>query len=204
MSIIKNSLRLVSLCILLTLGGCSSFFKAEQPIGLGDTKRWQVHQQKASQIEDWQISGKISVRNSTQSGSGTLAWQQQQEHFDIQVNGPLGQGSIRLSGLPGRVELTTNQLQIRAGSAEQLMQQQLGWSIPLESLLWWVRGLPAPNMQHQLELNDNSQAYRIHQAGWQLDYLSYQDTPAGVPLPQRIRARSPELLITLYIRQWQD
>lgn len=200
-SFIRNALLLGMISI---LGACSSLTKPDKPSGAADPALWQKHQQQVSQLDTWDISGKISIRHPQQSGSGALSWHQQHESFDIHVSGPLGQGSVRLTGKPGQVQLTTNQQQLGATSAEQLMQQQLGWSVPIGQLLWWIRGLPSPDSPHQLQLNNDSLAYQIRQSGWQLDYLNYQSGSLGYPLPQRIKAYGPDLELTLFIRQWHD
>lgn len=195
---------LILVAALMLLSACSNLSKTEKPTGLGNEKLWQAHQQQISQLDSWQITGKIAIRNNQQSGSGALSWLQEQKHFDIQVSGPLGQGNLRLSGLPNQVQLTTNTHKVTSNSAEHLMQQLLGWSVPLDHLLWWVRGLPAPKIKHQVMLNDDSLAYQIQQANWKLDYLSYQTTKTGARLPQRIKAYGPGLELTLFIKQWQD
>jgi len=204
MSIKLFSQQLILLAALALVSACSNLSKTEKPTGLGNEKTWQAHQEQVSKLDNWHITGKIAIRSPEQSGSGTLAWLQEHEHFDIQVSGPLGQGTIRLTGLPNQVQLTTNTHKVSSNSSEHMMQQLLGWSIPLDHLLWWIRGLPAPKAKHQLELNDDSLAHQIKQANWQLDYLSYQTTKAGNVLPQRIKAYGPGLELTLFIKQWQN
>lgn len=195
---------LVMLSLSISLSACFTFTQPEIPTGEGDPALWERHQLQASQLTSWSISGKMAIRHSQQSGSGTLNWKQQQNEFDIHFSGPLGQGTVRLIGQPGFVELTTNQLQASAASAELLMLEQLGWSVPLEQLLWWIRGLPAPDSPFQIMLNDHSLAYQIDQSGWRLNYLNYQTGAEGYPLPQRIKVYGPELELTLFIRQWHD
>lgn len=204
MRLLPISRHIALLCALVFISACSNLSKTPQPTGLGSEKDWLIHQQHTRTLEDWQISGKIAIRTTEQSGSATLNWTQQQQHFDIHVSGPLGQGSMRLVGQPNHIQLTTSKQQISSSSPELLMQQQLGWSVPLEHLLWWVRGLPAPQQQHQIQLNDDSTAYQIEQAGWQIKLLSYQNSQAGYRVPQRLKAYGPGLELTLFIKQWQN
>lgn len=200
----KQLSRLLLTGLLALLAACSTAPKPVPPTGLGDERQWRKHQQALGSINDWQLSGKIAIRNAEESGNGNLNWQQQKQHFDIRISGPLGQGAVQLSGTSKHLELTTPRQKLSSSQPELLMQQQLGWNVPLQSLLWWVRGLPDPDYAHLVELNDDSRAWRIEQGQWLLEYLSYQDSRQGLAVPQRIRASGPQQLqIILIIKDWQ-
>ena len=189
--------------LMLMLAACQSFRPAEQLTGSGSPALWHEHRDRISQFDAWDINGKLAVRSPAQSGSGVLFWLQRQDYFDIRVTGPLGQGATRLTGRPGQIRLTTPQHDLQAASAEALMQEQLGWNLPVSNLLWWVRGLPAPGSRHTLQLNDDSLAARLEQTGWQLEYSRYQSLPDGSRLPERILLNGPHLQLTLVVKQWQ-
>ncbi len=190
--------------LLLLLGACSSVPPAPPSADAGDEQLWRKHARQLSQINHWHISGKIAVRNTSNSGSGNLDWQQQQRHFDIRISGPLGQGAMQLRGTSSQLELLTAKQQLTSSQPQLLMKQQLGWSVPIDHLLWWVRGLPASTDSYQLQLDDNSRAWRLEQAGWQLEYLSYQQNGQGFAVPQRIRATGPDnLQLIIFIKDWQ-
>lgn len=189
--------------LLLSLAACQSFRPDEQISGSGSAELWREHRSRISQLDAWDINGKLAMRSQAQSGSGVLFWLQRQDYFDIRVTGPLGQGATRLTGRPGQIRLTTPHLDQHAASAEALMQEQLGWSLPVSNLLWWVRGLPAPGSKHTLQLNDDSLAARLEQDGWQLEFARYQSLPDGSLLPERILLKGPQLQLTLVVKQWQ-
>ncbi len=195
--------RVFLLAGILLLGACQSFSARDSIDGSGSPALWQQHRQQVSQLDGWDINGKLAMRSQAQSGSGVLFWLQRQDYFDIRVTGPLGQGSTRLTGRPGQIRLTTPQLDLEAPTAEQLMQEQLGWSLPVNNLLWWVRGLPAPDSQYHLQLNGDSLARQLQQDGWQLEFVRYQSLADGTQLPERIQLQGPHLQLTLLIKQWQ-
>lgn len=189
--------------LLLTLGGCSHFTAQEQLSGNGKADSWQAHKQHITPVDAWQINGKIGIRSEKESGSAVLFWLQRQDYFDIRLSGPLGQGSTRLTGRQGAVSLEiANRGIFQAHSAEALMQQQLGWSLPVENLLWWVRGLPAPYSKSQLQLDSNSLLAKLEQDQWHVEYLSYR-TENDLQLPERIKLSGAGLNITLVIKEWQ-
>ena len=197
--------RLLSLLALLgLLSACSGLSTTTAPSGTGDPKLWQAHHSELSKLHSWDISGKIAIRNSSNNGSGTLSWQQHHQLFDIRISGPLGQGAIQLRGDQHQIELITSKQQLTSRQPETLMQQQLGWSVPLNNLLWWIRGLPAPADKYTLELDDLSRAWKLQQSQWQLEYLAYQTSQQGHSVPQRIRATGPnQLQLIIMIKDWQ-
>ena len=159
-------LSLAALSMLLVLSGCSQFSAKEQLTGSGQASSWQAHKQQITPIDAWQINGKLGIRSEQESGSAILFWLQRQDYFDISLSGPLGQGSTRLTGRQGAVSLEiANRGTFTATTAEALMQQQLGWSLPVEHLLWWVRGLPAPQIKSRVQLNDDSLLATLHAGG---------------------------------------
>ena len=195
--------RLLLLVCLLLLGACESFSTRDDITGTGSPALWQQHRQTVSALDAWDISGKLAVRSEAQSGSGVLFWLQRQDYFDIRVTGPLGQGATRLTGRPGQIHLTTPQHDLKADSAEKLMHSQLGWSLPVNNLYWWVRGLPSPDSKYHLQLNDSSLAHRLEQDGWQLEFIRYQTLDNGTRLPERIQLQGPHLSLTLLVKQWK-
>ncbi|HHX33704.1 MAG TPA: outer membrane lipoprotein LolB [Gammaproteobacteria bacterium] len=194
---------LILLCMLFVVSGCNHFTAQEQLSDSGQTSSWQAHKQLIMPLDAWQISGKLGIRSERESGSAVIFWLQRQDYFDIRLSGPLGQGSTRLTGRQGAVSLEiASRGTFQASSAEALMQQELGWSLPVENLLWWVRGLPAPNSKSQLQLDSNSLLAKLEQDQWQVDYLSYR-TENGLQLPERIKLSGAGLTITLVIKEWQ-
>ncbi len=194
---------LLTFTLLLALGGCNHFASKEQLTGSGQAKSWQTHKQQITPLDAWQINGKLGIRSEKESGSAVLFWLQRQDYFDIRLSGPLGQGSTRLTGRQGAVSLEiANRGTFQASSAEELMQQQLGWSLPVENLLWWVRGLPAPHSKSQVQLDSNSLLAKLEQDQWQVEYLSYR-IENGIQLPERIKLSGAGLNITLVIKEWQ-
>lgn len=196
-------LSLFTLAIVLVLSGCSQLSTQEQLSDPKQTSSWQSHKQQVVPIDAWQISGKLGIRSQDNSGSAIIFWLQRQDYFDIRLSGPLGQGSTRLTGRQGAVSLEiANRGTYQASSAEELMQQQLGWSLPVENLLWWVKGLPAPHSPSQLQLDDNSLLSELLQDQWHIQYLSYR-SEYGVSLPERIKLSGAGLDITLVIKEWR-
>lgn len=194
---------LIAIGCLALLSGCAGLTSHETLSGQGDPAQWQAHKAQASQLNGWQISGKVGIRSPRESGSATLFWLQRQDYFDIRLAGPMGRGAARLTGRPGAVSLdAANQGQFQAESAEALLQQQLGWSLPVAHLFWWIRGLPAEDSKSRLTLDSESRLAKLEQDDWQVEYLSYVEQN-GYWLPERMKLHGANLDITLVIKDWQ-
>jgi len=192
------------LLLLLTtvLTACSSLHQRETLDFGGDATAWKAHRAAVQPIQSWTLQGKIGVRSPAESGSGTMTWLQALDSYDIRISGPLGRGATRLQGNPQGVTLDmAGQPTLQATSAEALLEQQTGWRLPVEHLLWWVRGLPAPDSPSRLQLDPQSRLARLAQAGWTVEYSRYQDV-GGVHLPQRLQLSANDILLTLVITQW--
>lgn len=200
MTFLRTSLLL---CLVMTLAACSNLHQRETLEFGGDPAAWQAHRKSIEPVRDWVLQGKLGVRAPAESGSGTLYWLQQQDNYDIRLSGPLGRGATRIQGNSAGVILDiAGQAQTTAHSAEALLEQQIGWRLPVENLLWWVRGLPAPGSPSRLQLNPESLLARLAQAGWIIEYSRYQEID-GRRLPQRLQLSGHDVLLTLVITRWE-
>lgn len=194
---------LIAIATLALLSGCAGLTSHETLSGQGNPAQWQAHKAQAGQLNGWQISGKVGIRSARESGSATLFWLQRQDYFDIRLAGPMGRGAARLTGRPGAVSLdAASSGQFHSTSAETLLQQQLGWSLPVAHLFWWIRGLPAEDSQSRLTLDSESRLAKLEQDDWQVEYLSYVEQN-GYWLPERMKLHGANLDITLVIKDWQ-
>jgi outer membrane lipoprotein LolB len=185
------------------LAGCAGLTSREALEGQGDPTQWQAHKRQIAQLDGWQISGKIGIRAPRDSGSATLFWLQRQDYYDIRLSGPLGGGAARLTGRPGDIQLeVANRGRYRAASPEALLREQLRLDLPVSNLLWWIRGLPAPDSRSRLTLDGDSHLARLEQDGWQVEYQRYAQQN-GYALPERLKLYGQDLEVTLVIKDWQ-
>jgi outer membrane lipoprotein LolB len=189
--------------LIALLAGCAGLTSREVVDGKGDPTQWQAHKQQIAQLDGWQINGKIGIRSPRDSGSATLFWLQRQDYYDIRLSGPLGGGAARLTGRPGDILLeVANRGRYQAESPEALLREQLRLELPVSNLLWWIRGLPAPESKSRITLDGASHLARLEQDGWQVEYLSYTEQN-GYALPDRLKLHGQDLEVTLVIKDWQ-
>ena len=189
--------------LIALLAGCAGLTSHEALEGQGDPTIWKAHKEQIAQLDGWQISGKIGIRAPRDSGSATLFWLQRQDYYDIRLSGPLGGGAARLTGRPGDILLeVANRGRYRAESPEALLREQLRLDLPVSNLLWWIRGLPAPQSRSRITLDGESHLAQLEQDGWKVEYQRYTEQN-GYALPERMKLYGQDLEVTLVIKDWQ-
>jgi len=200
---------LAALFIALMLSACATLQQEPLPAGLTDQPPadWASRQQELQSFNHWELTGKLAVRQPGDSGSAVInRWTQTQEHYELALSSSfLGIGSTRLAGSPGFIELELSDGETYASSDPQgLIYAATGWELPIDALVWWVRGLPAPAGDFRLAFEADGQLAQIEQRGWTIRYERWRafmdDRPA---LPARLTARKDEKLVRLVVSSWQ-
>lgn len=186
-------MRVASCFILLALlSGCAS---TPAP----DSIDWTQHRAAVSSLDQWTFSGRIAVSTADGADTASLSWQQQRDDFTMTLSGPMGLKQATLLREGGELSL------IRRGERQPLspeddpLRAEFGWQLPLDYLPWWLRGLPAPGPARE-ELADGRLA-RLEQAGWQIDYDSYQGVD-DLPLPKVIRFERGVVSGKILLKNW--
>ncbi len=194
---------LITFTCVLIISGCASSPRLDLPQTSDTTEiLWQGHHSNMLAINQWQLSGKIGYRTPEQASSASLNWLQQGEEFNINLSGPLGQGGAKLSGNKDHIRLkVAGQGEFTSSEPEQLLEQKTGWTLPLSSLLHWIRGVPAPQLKAHYKLDEQGRISHLTQHHWQIDYLSYHRLSSNW-LPKKIKLHYGQTTLTLIIKQW--
>lgn len=191
-----------ALC-LAVLAGCATPGTTTTPQSTErSTGQWQEQLNEVEEFSSWSLIGKVGLRTPEDSTSANLDWRQTPYQYRLLVTGPMGAGRSTLEGRAGRVSLTTSEGRFEADSPEALMEQELGWSLPVSSLSDWVRGLPAEGEPHESSEDSLGFPATLSQAGWEIEYRSWQNVD-GVWLPQKLVMNYDDLRATLVVNQWQ-
>lgn len=146
-----------------------------------------------SELKQWSFDGRLSV-----VGQPVIfvSWHHAVDHEQLKLSGPLGQGAVT-------IDLTPNKIKIDKGAGEVMVSDQVeaflfektGVLIPVQSLQYWVVGLPLPS--HTYQMTDNG----FVQTGWLVEYKQLQ-TSGAVYMPAKIFASNAQNKIKLIIDQW--
>jgi len=144
--------------------------------------------------------GRFSIQYNDKYGTqrnvyGNFSWQETGDTVTIQLRNPLGQTLAIVTSSPASATLELpNRQPFTADNVSTLMQNTLGFALPVEGLRYWLQPSPAPTSRAKTE-NDPDQPSRLKQItqdGWTIDYLAYADAPAtGVKRLNLSRAEPP-------------
>ncbi|HHI93448.1 MAG TPA: outer membrane lipoprotein LolB [Gammaproteobacteria bacterium] len=167
---------------------------------------WQQHVQSVNAQTDWTLSARIAAHSEDDGWNGKLYWQQKKDTYQLSFNAPFGQGGLQLDGGPQQVEMRTSDGQAMvAADVESLLFQQLGWRLPLNSLRYWVRGVPVPasGKAPLLAFDEKGRLARLQQFHWQIAYPAYRQVD-GLMLPRKVYLENGEISVRLVIDRWES
>lgn len=183
------------------LGGCALFSSPQQQVPLNITER----QQKLEQLQQFTLQASVGIKVPDESLSGSLRWQQQQQFFQAAMTNFLGVSMFELSHDSTGSEILIRGERYQAEDASSLLYQLSGWSMPLNELPLWIRGLPGRYSTDILtdEHGRVSSFSLTDSAGirWQLSYNSFFND--ALSLPKNIVLKSHDTQIKIVIRSWQ-
>jgi outer membrane lipoprotein LolB len=148
------------------------------------------------------MNGRISINHQGERHSAGLHWTHQTQSDEILLLTPLGQTAARVYRDNIKATLDNGDKHYQDVDAESLMQQVLGWHLPLVGLHQWVLGLPAAETPVQIERDANGQIAVLHQGGWEIRYLRYADTKLD-SLPTRLQLSHEDMQVQLLIDEWE-
>jgi outer membrane lipoprotein LolB len=150
-------------------------------------------------VDAFRLSGRLAVSDGRDGGSASFLWTQRGDAFEVELRQPVSQRTWRLSGDDrGAVLEGADDGPRRGASAEALLQEVLGWHVPVAALRDWVRGLPHAGGA-VLERDEDGRAVSIRENGWHVQYRAWLDEGAW---PTRIVARREPYSVRLSIHEW--
>ena len=153
--------------------------------------------------------GRFAVQYVDQNGQqrnayGNFDWQERGDTVTLQLRNPLGQTMAIITSSPSAATLELpNRQPLTADNVSTLMQNALGFALPVEGLRYWLQPSVAPTSKATTE-KDPQQETRlkeIQQDGWTIDYIAYADAPATGVKRVNLARTEPPLDIKLVLDQ---
>ncbi len=185
--------------LVLALGGCAGQLPMDEPVN----PQWEARRQVLADIDQWQFTGSVSVRDGDQSQSSRIRWQQNGDQYRVNLWGAFNAGATEIEGRPGRVRIEQRgEDPVVTDSPRRLIREQIGYDLPIQQLDRWVKGIPANGTPARTRFGDNNQLVSLRQAGWRIEYLAYSNYGIET-LPTRIRLSRDSLQLDLLRLDWQ-
>jgi len=192
--------RFLGLALLVAVSACTTAPMVEAPVK-DPAAAWLKHSARMTAIHNWDIEGRIAIRSYKEAVNANLRWQQQGDNYEIDLSGPFGSGAVHLSGEPGAVRLKTDAQDMVADNAETLLYQVTGLLVPIESLKYWIRGLPQPDSGSSQNLDAQGRLARIEQDRWKVRFRAYADV-SRQQLPVKVFVDNHQLSVRIVIDKW--
>lgn len=162
-----------------------------------------LREKQLASLQNWQFDGRISLVTEDEAWTGKLYWQQQNNDYFIHFNAPSGQGALQLRRNAEGVELQLSNGDVyTAQDPSELLKRETNWDLPLDSLWFWIRGLPSPTMaDHMATLNDDGLIFTIEQNNWHIQFDRYDSYQEHL-FPRKIVIKHADLKLRLVVTNW--
>ena len=142
--------------------------------------------------DNLELAGRIAINYSRdgkkESLNGKFVWQQSKANTDVSLISPTGQTVAVINVTPTSATLKESGKAPRsAPDLDALTRQTLGWTLPVSGLRDWLQGYAVASDGQRFVATPANDSV-ITRDGWKLEYVSWQDENAAVPVPKRIDA----------------
>ncbi|MFX4227153.1 MAG: lipoprotein insertase outer membrane protein LolB [Porticoccaceae bacterium] len=152
--------------------------------------------------DSWHARGRFSYRSDDTTESGNFDWRQVGNSYQVRLYGPLGMGTVRISGNRDLVRIQAGDQDISSDQPLSLMYNMTGLEIPLNSLPHWLLGNPASSSARNLRAHPDETRAGFTEYGWQLSYPGYQQSETGRTVPEELHASKNSVQLRLLIHSF--
>ena len=166
---------------------------------------WERRQAVLSALDEWGFNARIAVRSGEDGFNGKLRYVQTGSGFEATLSGPLGMGTVQLTGGAEEVVYIGKdgiETRFKHPDVEVELEHRLGWNVPWSSLRYWALGIPEPGRPAITEFGDSGRLASLTQAGWSVVFPRYRDA-GGQAMPRRLVASHGNARVTLVIDNWR-
>lgn len=165
---------------------------------------WERRQQILNDFDLWTITGRVAVQSGQEGWSATLHWEQDRDKYAMRFISPLGQGTYQLYGDNRKVSLLTADNKLyQASDPESLLMNNLGWSVPLHGLRYWVRGVPEPGIETEnIIIDEQGRMTDLQQSGWRISISRYTELD-GTDMPSKLFMTNDRFKLRIVVQDWK-
>ena len=186
------------------IAGCSQFANLQDAQQAEEL--WARQQLILGEYNNWDIHARAAIRLEGEFYNIGIRWQRDDRRFKMLLEAPFGQGVFRIESSEGdiyRLRLPDGQV-FENHTAEALLEEVIGWSLPISGLEYWIRGLPRPGSTYSYRSGAGGRTRSINQDQWAIDYLDYFVQQEDPQLPRRIKLVSDKVTLKLIVERWQQ
>lgn len=151
--------------------------------------------------DSFAILGRFSLTHAEKTYVGRLNWRHDGPNDTLILSSPLGQALAEIVSDASSARMTQRNGQIQtADSAAQLIESLLGYPLPLDKLVDWLRGSDGRDGQRSYDASGRLQ--NLQDTAWRIDYEYDADDKHALPARLFVE-RADGLRLRLRIEEWE-
>jgi outer membrane lipoprotein LolB len=156
----------------------------------------------ADQWRTWRAVGRLGVKTGTGGFNAHFEWRQSDQDTDLTVEGPFGAGHARITAHADHIRIAAGNVPPMEfdppyTGLDDALTEHLGFTVPLHSVSYWLRGVPDPQLP-----SDGTESGFV-QAGWRVEPdLSGSAVPGTGALPRRVTLTQATSRLRIVIDDW--
>ena len=192
--------------VVLWLAGCQTLPQPVAPTAAPEAviAAWPARRAQLQERARFTAQGRIGVVAGSDGFNGRMRWIQDGARSTVSLDGPLGVGGVRIVNDAGALTLTNPSGEVLDSPlAHDELVRRMGFEPPLNSLRYWIQGVPDPASPSMEMPNSEGYLGSLAQSDWTVTFSAYMQTPDGA-LPQKVTAARGNVRVKLVIDTWHS
>ena len=157
-----------------------------------------------SELESWGLRGRVALNREGRGAQANVLWSQEGPLSQLELSGPWGVGAERVRIEGGDVNLFSEGDWVSMCSPGMRIDEleMLCDSAPLQSLPYWLRGLPDPGSPFIEYSSGQGAAREFRQDGWRVEVNALARS-GDLAVPRRLSISGPGASMKVAITNWE-
>ena len=157
-----------------------------------------------AELESWGLRGRVALNREGRGAQANVLWRQEGALARLELSGPWGVGAERVRIEGGDVNLFSEGDWVSMCAPGMRIEEleMLCDSAPLQSLPYWLRGLPDPASPFTEYSSGQGAAREFRQDGWRIEVNALARS-GGLAVPRRLNISGPGASMRVAITNWE-
>jgi outer membrane lipoprotein LolB len=165
---------------------------------------WDVRRPLLQARDRFELKGRVAVAAGGEGFNARLRWVQDGKETRVSLDGPLGAGGVQVTSDGSAVSIVTSRGdRLDNDAARTELANRLGFDPPLNSLRYWILGVPEPGHPAQESVDAQQRLSALQQDGWQIQYTDYMSV-GGEWLPSKLTLQRQGVRLRVVVDGWNS
>ena len=151
-------------------------------------------QARAELARDWNLTAEVVTRHRQHGGRIKLVWRQRPDRFQLRVSAATGATLAVINVAPDdeTTAMDARGNRYRTETPRQMVEELLGFPLPVEHMKYWVLGAPSPRDAYRDARQADTRLVSFWQSGWRIRYQYRESDTASWPRVKQIEMTSAD------------